>query len=348
MEVRSVHRPADPITDLRVIRAGLKPARTSFRLPSPRIDVPAQSAYDSGNASVYRAKPMTLPTAVANLITTALGRPIEQVDHLGGSFGARLARVTIGGQRFALKWASGGPPAAMVAAEAHGLRTLAAANAIRVPTVVFACEANGDQPAIVLSEWIAGDGRPPDPAQLGEQLAALHRHTGAAYGLERDNFIGGTPQTNGWMEDWIAFFRERRLWPQIELAARNGLLPARRRQMLERVVNRLDEWLSGVPRVPSLIHGDLWSGNVIAGPGGAPALIDPAISYSDREAELAFTELFGGFSSRFYAAYQAAWPLDPGYRDRRDLYNLYHLLNHLNLFGEGYGAQVDAVARRYG
>lgn len=291
---------------------------------------------------------MTLPTTVVHLITTALSHPIEQVELLGGSFGARLARVTVGGQRFALKWAASGPAAAMVAAEAHGLRALAATNTIRIPTVVFACEANGNQPAIVLSEWIENDGHPPDQARLGEQLAALHRCTGTAYGLDRDNFIGGTPQCNGWLDDWIAFFRDRRLLPQIELAGQNGLLPPRRRQALERVVSRLADWLSGVPHVPSLIHGDLWSGNVIAGPGGTPALIDPAISYSDREAELAFTELFGGFSPRFYAAYQAVWPLDPGYRDRRDLYNLYHLLNHLNLFGEGYGAQVDAVARRYG
>ncbi|MCS6886641.1 MAG: fructosamine kinase family protein, partial [Chloroflexus sp.] len=179
---------------------------------------------------------MTLPTTVVHLITTALSHPIEQVELLGGSFGARLARVTVGGQRFALKWAASGPAAAMVAAEAHGLRALAATNTIRIPTVVFACEANGNQPAIVLSEWIENDGHPPDQARLGEQLAALHRCTGTAYGLDRDNFIGGTPQCNGWLDDWIAFFRDRRLLPQIELAGQNGLLPPRRRQALERVV----------------------------------------------------------------------------------------------------------------
>ncbi|GIV90099.1 MAG: fructosamine kinase [Chloroflexus sp.] len=291
---------------------------------------------------------MTLPVTVVNLITAALDRPITRVEPLGGSFGAQLVRVTIGDQRFALKWAAGGKPAAMVAAEARGLRVLAATNTIRVPAVVFACEATNTQPAIVLSEWIESDGHAPDPVRLGEQLAALHRCTAPAYGLDHDNFIGGTPQHNGWMQDWIAFFRERRLWPQIELAERQRLLPPHRRQALERVVSRLERWLGGVPRCPSLIHGDLWGGNVIADTRGTPVLIDPAISYSDREAELAFTELFGGFSSRFYAAYQAAWPLEPGYTERRDLYNLYHLLNHLNLFGEGYGAQVDAIARRYG
>ncbi|WP_298817023.1 fructosamine kinase family protein [Chloroflexus sp.] len=291
---------------------------------------------------------MNLPPTVANLVTTALGHPIERVDLLGGSFGAHLARITAGGQRFALKWATRGLPAAMVAAEAHGLRTLAAINTIRVPTVIFACEADAQQPALVLSEWIESDGKPLDSVQLGEQLAALHRCAAPAYGLDRDNFIGGTPQLNGWMDDWIAFFRDRRLMPQIELASRNGRLPSSRRQALDRVLNRLEQWLDGVPRVPSLIHGDLWSGNVITGRDGMPVVIDPAISYSDREAELAFTELFGGFSARFYAAYQAVWPLAPGYHERRDLYNLYHLLNHLNLFGEGYGAQVDAIARRYG
>lgn len=289
----------------------------------------------------------SLPPELASAVETAIGAPVSRVENLGGSFGARLLRITAGHQRYALKWALGGAPAAMVAAEAHGLRTLAATATVRVPTVVLAIESDGSRPAVVLTEWLEGGATRPNQAALGEALAALHRHTAPAYGLERDNFIGGTPQRNGWMEDWIAFFRERRLMPQIELAARNGRLPPLRRQALERLIARLDTWLGNVSRTPSLIHGDLWSGNVVAAPGGVPALIDPAISYSDREAELAYTELFGGFSPRFYAAYNAVWPLESGYADRRDLYNLYHLLNHLNLFGESYGAQVDAVARRY-
>ncbi|HMQ31833.1 MAG TPA: fructosamine kinase family protein, partial [Chloroflexaceae bacterium] len=183
-------------------------------------------------------------------------------------------------------------------------------------------------------------------AVLGEQLAALHRHSAPVFGLERDNFIGGSPQPNGRLVSWPAFFRERRLLPQLDLAAANGLLPAARRRALERLAGRLDDLLASA-EPPALIHGDLWGGNVVGAPGGAPALIDPAVSYSHREAELAFTELFGGFTPRFYAAYNAAWPLDPGYADRRDLLNLYHLLNHLNLFGEGYGLQVDQVLRRY-
>jgi len=290
----------------------------------------------------------TLPATLVEAIAAAAGGPLTRVEPLGGSFGAQLLRVTAGGQRFALKWAISGAAAAMVVAEAHGLRALAAAGAVRVPAVILELEATETQPAAVLSEWLEGGATRPDQAALGEALAALHRQSAPAYGLERDNFIGGTPQFNGWMEDWVAFFRERRLRPQIERAVRAGLLPVERRGALERLMGRLDTLLGGVRRAPALIHGDLWGGNVVAAPGGAAALIDPAVSYSDREAELAFTELFGGFSSRFYAAYSAAWPLEPGYADRRDLYNLYHLLNHLNLFGAGYGAQVDAIARRYG
>ncbi|MFQ3662455.1 MAG: fructosamine kinase family protein [Chloroflexaceae bacterium] len=289
----------------------------------------------------------TLPSVLLEAIAVAAGAPVTRLEPLGGSFGARLLRVTAGAQRFALKWASGGAPAAMVAAEAHGLRALAATGAVRVPAVVLALEASETQPAAVLSEWLEGDVARPDQAALGEALAALHRHSAPAYGLDCDNFIGGTPQVNGWMEDWVAFFRARRLQPQIERAARAGLLSLECHRALERLMGRLDALLGGVRRAPALIHGDLWGGNVVAAPGGVAALIDPAVSYSDREAELAFTELFGGFSARFYAAYSAAWPLEPGYADRRDLYNLYHLLNHLNLFGAGYSAQVSAIARRY-
>jgi fructosamine-3-kinase len=182
---------------------------------------------------------------------------------------------------------------------------------------------------------------------LGRQLAMLHRATAPAYGLDHDNYLGIMPQLNSWMESWAAFFRERRLRVQVELARRKGHLSGQRARRMERLLDQLDTWLGGHTPPSSLLHGDLWGGNVLAGPGGAPALIDPAVSYGDREAELAYTALFGGFPAAFYRAYDEAWPLPDGWQERRDLYNLYHLVNHLNHFGERYGEAVDVVLRQY-
>ena len=202
----------------------------------------------------------------------------------------------------------------------------------------------------ILLEWLP---TPPNADSmvafetLGRQLAALHRATAPAYGLDHDNYLGIVPQANGWMESWSAFFRERRLRPQGELAQRNGHLSGQRARRLEQVIERLDSWLGDHAPPPALLHGDLWAGNVLVGPGGAPALIDPAISYGDREADLGYTALFGRFPVVFYQAYEEIWPLPDGWQARRDLYNLYHLLNHLNHFGERYGEAVDAVLWKY-
>jgi len=163
----------------------------------------------------------------------------------------------------------------------------------------------------------------------------------------RSNYIGANPQPNEPGPSWVEFFRDRRLGFQRQLARRNGYLDPARERLLERLMSRLTEWIDEAACAPSLLHGDLWGGNFIAGAAGEPVLIDPAVYYGDREAEIAFTGLFGGFGPRFYAAYDEAWPLAPGYAERRDLYNLYHLLNHLNLFGEGHGGSVDAILRRY-
>jgi protein-ribulosamine 3-kinase len=286
---------------------------------------------------------------LSTTIAGALGAPLRELTPLGGSFAGQLYRVRSAAGDFALKWAEHPTPGAL-AAEARGLQLLAA-GPLRVPRVQALHDPSldgGPGPAFLLLEWLDGGGAKPDMGALGAALAELHRQSADAYGLDHDNYLGATPQPNARHADWPTFFRERRLAPQLELAARNGLLPTARRRALERVLTRVDDLLADVSRRPALIHGDLWAGNLLAADAtGRPAVIDPAVHYADREAELAYTELFGGFGPRFYAAYGAAWPLDPGYADRRDLYNLYHLLNHLNLFGESYGPQVDAVARRY-
>jgi protein-ribulosamine 3-kinase len=291
---------------------------------------------------------MPLPPIFQAQVEAALGTSIERAETLGQSFGARLERLSTAQGRFALKWAARPLPGAL-AAERRGLRLLGESGAVRAPAVLAVVDPPpADGYAFLLSAWLEGGPRV-DMATLGTQLAALHRVGAPAYGLDHDNYIGGNPQHNGWDSDWPRFFVERRLQPQIEIAAEQGLLSAGRGRSLERLLNRVGDLLAGVARQPALLHGDLWGGNVVAAdPQGGPGLIDPAVYYGDREAELAFTELFGGFSPAFYAAYNRAWPLEPGYAQRRDLYNLYHLLNHLNLFGEGYGAQVDMIVRRYG
>jgi fructosamine-3-kinase len=251
------------------------------------------------------------------------------------------------------------------AAEAHGLGLLAGTGAVRVPNVLAYRDAvpagsglglqasqtvQASAGGFILLEWLAA---PPhadsDRAAmvLGHQLAALHRTTASAYGLDYNNYLGATPQPNGWMPSWREFFRERRLRFQVELAQRNGRLTAERARRIELLLERLDTWIDDRIVQPALLHGDLWSGNYIIGPGGTPALIDPAAYYGDREADLAFTTLFGGFPQSFYQAYDEAWPLPAGWPERRDLYNLYHLLNHLHLFGEAYGPRVDQTLKRY-
>jgi fructosamine-3-kinase len=223
--------------------------------------------------------------------------------------------------------------AEMFDAEAEGLEELRRAGAIRTP-VVLACGCAGNESFLAL-EWIEFDqGQRSTERTLGRQLAALHRHTSERFGWHRDNTIGATPQHNRLSENWIDFFREQRLLFQIELAATNGYNDELQAQgaNLARNLGRLFE---GYEPVPSLLHGDLWGGNWAAC-GGEPVLFDPAVYYGDRESDIAMTQLFGGFHADFHAAYAECWPLADGYQQRLPLYQLYHVLNHLNLFGRGY------------
>jgi fructosamine-3-kinase len=291
---------------------------------------------------------MNLPTALIEAIVTAVGTPIAAVKPVGGGDISSAARVDwADGRQAFVKWRSDGP-AGLFTAERRGLERLRSANALRVPEVLAQSEATHDSPAFILMTWLErGAERPGVAEALGQGLAALHRVTHDAYGLDHDNFIGANPQPNQSAADWVTFFHEQRLGFQMELAGRNGYLSSTRARRLAKLLARLSDWLPSDPPA-SLLHGDLWGGNWLVTAAGEPALIDPAVYYGHREADLAFTELFGGFSGAFYAAYNQAWPLEPGYQERRDLYNLYHLLNHLNLFGEGYGGSVDSILRRYG
>jgi len=237
-----------------------------------------------------------------------------------------------------------GPPEyhTMLTAEAAGLEELCRANAVRVPQV-RSVGRNGTHAWLAL-EWIQFGATATAAAEsaLGERLALQHRHLAAAFGWHRDNTIGTTPQSNGWSESWVPFFRDRRLRYQLDLATRNGY-SGQLRPHADDLLERLGGLFTAYQPVPSLLHGDLWGGNWAAADGGEPVIFDPAVFYGDREADLAMTRLFGGFGPDFYAAYQAAWALDAGARIRRGLYNLYHVLNHANLFGEEYIPQARAI-----
>ena len=214
------------------------------------------------------------------------------------------------------------------AAEADGLAALRAAG-VRAPEPFSHGIAAGH--AYLVLEYFHLDGRK-DFAALGRMLASAHRRTGPRFGWHRDNYIGATPQPNGWCDEWAEFWTERRMRPQIRLATQKGF----------RLSMPSLQFLEGHKPQPSLLHGDLWSGNAGFTAEG-PVVFDPAVYYGDREADLAMTELFGGFPCEFYESYNATWPLDEGYQRRKHLYNLYHLLNHLNLFGSGYLRQVQTT-----
>lgn len=240
-------------------------------------------------------------------------------------------------------------PALVFQREAEGLALLREAGALAVPETVHAGEIPGQAGGMIVLEWIeSGPASRSAEEALGRGLAELHRRRSpnGRFGLHSDNFIGLLPQPNGWCETWREFYAERRLLPMLKLAEERGRMPSERRWRLMWLIESLERWVPASSE-PSLLHGDLWHGNWLASDRGEPYLIDPAVCYGDREYEMAFTELFGGFSSRFYAAYEEAYPLPSGYEERRPLYQLYYLLVHLILFGESYGSSVDRVLSRY-
>ncbi|MFD2111159.1 fructosamine kinase family protein [Thiorhodococcus fuscus] len=279
---------------------------------------------------------------IADAIGDATGESfrVEREQPVGGGCINRAAVLGDGRRSYFVKLNST-DRAEMFAAEFEGLTALASAEAIRVPRPI--CTGVADGQSFLVMERLDLGGRL-DGALAGERLAAMHRSSAETFGWHRDNTIGSTPQTNRRERDWVSFWREQRLGHQLKLAAANGHGGDLQHDG-ERLMADLG-LLIGHDPVPSLLHGDLWGGNIGSTPDRQPVIFDPAVYYGDREADLAMTELFGGFGSEFYAAYRAAWPLDPGYGVRRLLYNLYHVLNHLNLFGGGYLSQSRQMISR--
>lgn len=284
---------------------------------------------------------MTWPEE-AQAALEALGRgPIRRWRGLsGGSINTVVQVSFTAGAPVVLKYKADAP-ADFFVREASGLALLADGDGPPVPDVI----AFGAT-YLLLADVPEADPGPHAWQHFGHALAALHARCATHFGLTCDNYIGLSPQDNTLTEDGHEFYARRRLLPQAEAAHTRGLLRAEHRRQLDRLVDRLPDLIPWQPA--SLLHGDLWSGNVIAGPGGRLWMLDPAVYYGWAEAELAMTLLFGSFPQRFYRTYAEAHPLTPGWRERMPIYNLYHLLNHLNLFGASYLPGVEQVLLRFG
>jgi protein-ribulosamine 3-kinase len=286
-----------------------------------------------------------VPDELLQSITGLVGDLDEQsiAEVSGGSISRSYRLTSRAGENWFLKVNDIGARD-MFESERVGLTELREADAVRVPEAIE-CGVAGGAAFLLLEHLDFGEKSDQAAAALGARLARQHRQTSSACGWHRTNTIGSTPQINDWEEDWLRFFRYRRLGYQIDLAAASGLgleIEDRGRLLLD----KLPEFFEHHHPEPSLLHGDLWGGNWGALSNGEPAIFDPAVYYGDREADLAMTRLFGGFSPGFYDAYNESWPLDPGFEDRIDLYNLYHVLNHLNLFGGGYLDQASELIDR--
>jgi len=290
---------------------------------------------------------MDLPDALHDALEAHLDAVIHDVIAVSGGCIANACRLETDDDPLFLKWGDH-EVARTFPGEAAGLEALAAAESdLHVPEVQATDEPTGDRPGFLSLAWI-NTGRQGRRfwEDFGRGLARLHRTTADRYGFDRDNFIGRLPQSNTWADSWPEFFRRERLEPQVNRARENDRWKAAWDSPLEQLDRRLDDLLPAEPPA-SVLHGDLWKGNFMVTAIGEPALIDPATYHGHREADLAMTELFGGFEPPFYKAYRDAWPLESDYDERREIYNLYHLINHLNHFGAGYANSVASTLNRF-
>lgn len=288
-----------------------------------------------------------LPPALAAAIRARLGSPVAASRRVpGGDINDAYAIRLADGRRLFVKTHAASPPG-MFTAEAHGLDWLRAASALRVPRVVCAAEADGQTPAHLVLELIESGARTSTfERDLGAGLARLHRAGAPGFGHVEDNYIGRLPQSNAAAASWPAFYAERRVLPLVREAVDAGVAPRGWTARADALAARLPDLL-GPPEPPARLHGDLWSGNVIADAGGAPVVIDPAVYGGHREIDLAMLQLFGSPGAEFFRAYEEVSPLADGWRARVRLHQLYPLLVHVVLFGGSYVSSADAVMREY-
>lgn len=292
---------------------------------------------------------MAVPAIVERLLKESVDRSlaVKSAKPLGGGCINHAMKVNTSHGDFFVKYNSQAPEDLFLR-EAECLEELEKAQSpLVIPHVIAKTAAGEGEPAVLITEYLepptAGSSRYDE--QLGRGLAELHRYTHQAFGFHHDNYCGSTPQENAWNTNWIDFFGNQRIWRLVEMIERNNGFNSRELYLFERLVDRLPGLIGHQP-LPSLIHGDLWSGNFLPSAKG-PAIIDPASCYADREFEFSIMNMFGGFSSRVFQAYNETFPLPKEWVKRNDLYMLYHYLNHYYLFGGGYGGQALSIAKRY-
>jgi protein-ribulosamine 3-kinase len=301
--------------------------------------------------------PSLIEIASEALLQAGQASTIRRVEPMKGGFTSQAFRLSTASSSYLFKWNHGQLPG-LFTGEREGLALLRESGVLRVPDVLAAADATDSSPGFVLEEWIGH--RSTDAhlrrvgSRLGSRIAELHRWSRAAgspvpgYGLSYDGQFWGEAQPQGWDSDWVRFYRERRLGPKVRRARQQGLIPPDLHSRLEVLMDRLADWLDGTDRQPSLLHGDLWRGNVVTDAQGEPALVDPCAYFGDREMELTYTEVFGQFPPAFYAAYNEVWPMAPGYAERRDLYSLYYHLDRLGVdhFHDP-TPRIESIARWY-
>ncbi|NOQ88779.1 MAG: phosphotransferase [Gammaproteobacteria bacterium] len=259
----------------------------------------------------------------------------QQQGVAGGSINAAFLLSSDDGRQYFVKTNQTGQKA-MFEAEARGLQEIASSNTLKVPKSV--CFGENQAQSYIVLEYLDMAGRA-DQRILGEQLAAMHNVTAEQFGWDMNNTIGATHQPNDWMENWLDFWSEKRLGFQLQLAQKKGY-GGELQSLGEKLLVEMPKLFNGQEIKPSMLHGDLWGGNVAGLKDGTPVIFDPAFYYGDREADIAMTYVFGGFGPDFYASYQNAFALDKGFAVRKTFYNIYHIINHLNMFGGGYHGQA--------
>jgi len=263
---------------------------------------------------------------------------IDSTTQVSGGSICEAYKIKVGSTLYFLKTHKAGFHS-MFANELYSLHALSATNTICVPTPLVSDII--DDYCYLLLEYLDIHSRG-SYAQLGESLAHLHQNTSNQFGWDQNNWIGTTPQPNDWHRNWLIFWRQCRLGYQLDLAKHNQA-PHSLIKNCEQLYTEFDSLFQNYSPIPSLLHGDLWCGNVGFIENGSPILFDPACYYGDRETDLAMTQLFNGFDQEFYSAYKDHFPLDRDYEIRKDFYNIYHLLNHFNLFSDGYAEQTERL-----